>query len=239
MNDKSVKAILFDWDMTLAFPISPKLTHTDRLIQLFQEHGVAKDADQILTALKTLNAEIEAGQINGVTRPQKRREIITQYRQLLSRLNYPDTSYEFSYKIYSGYALLPQHLYEDVIPTLETLKTAGYALGVLSNHSRSVRPIIEQMLKGYVAPEAITISEEIGRHKPAKSSFHRAASRMRVPASRTAYVGDNLTVDALGSVRNGEYALGVWLDRHGQAECEEMPLQVRCITSLKELPDLL
>lgn len=235
MSNKNVRAILFDWDLTLAYSIDPEISHLQRLTKLFQNHGIPNSDEQIAEALDSLRSDIEAGVINGVVRPQKRREIITQYRQLLERLDYPDTSYDFSYKIYSGYALLPHTLYDDVLETLSALKKRGYTLGVLSNHSRSVRPIVEQQLVGLVDPNAITISEEIGSHKPTKSSYHRAAGRMRVPASRTVYVGDNLEVDAVGAIRYGEFAQGIWLDRKGKGENIELPWGVTRIVSLTEL----
>lgn len=238
MSDKSVRAILFDWDLTLAYSIDPHISHLQRLTKLFQNHGIPNSDEQIAEALQSLKADIEAGVVTGVVRPQKRREIITQYRQLLARLDYPDTSYDFSYKIYSGYALLPHTLYDDVEDTLSQLKSRGYRLGVLTNHSRSVRPVIEQELVGLVEPKAITISEEVGSHKPTKSIFRRAAGRVRVPASKTIYVGDNFEVDAVGAIRNGGFARGVWLDRSNTGANKKLPAGVRRVTSLSELPEI-
>ena len=157
----------------------------------------------------------------------------------MTRLGHHDTSQAFAYRVYSGYAKLPHYFYPDVEGTLEALQERGIALGILSNHSRSARPVMEKMLAGYVSPEAITLSEEIGSHKPAKSIYQRAATRVKTAVSHCMMVGDNLAVDAVGAVNNGDYALGVWIDRKNVGTTTKLPQKVIRITTLTELLPLI
>ena len=78
----------------------------------------------------SLEADIAQGKVTGSLRPQKRRQIIRLYRELLRRLGHPDDSYEFAYEIYAGYALLPHNLFDDVLPTLHQLQARNIRIGV-------------------------------------------------------------------------------------------------------------
>lgn len=239
MSVKGVTAVLFDWDFTLAYSISPNIQQSDKLAILFQNYGVACTKKQVGVALQSLQEDIARGAVSGQLYPQKRSEIVRKYQKLLDRLDHPDTSYEFAYDVYSGYALLPHFFYSDVIDTLDSLKKDGFALGVLSNHSRSARETMEQFLAGYIPPTAITLSEEEGVHKPSKTIFQKAAARVKVPAEACVFVGDNLAVDAIGAVNAGDYALGVWLDRKDIGKTADLPKNVHRITSLTQLGELL
>jgi FMN phosphatase YigB (HAD superfamily) len=239
MAHNRITAVLFDWDFTLAYTLSEHNTFSERLAYLFQQHGVQASTNNIISELDRIQTDIQSGSINAAIYPQKKREIIRRYRILLERLHHPDTSYEFAYTLYSGYANLPLTLYPDVLPTLAKLGTAGYRLGILSNHSISVRAVIEKQVGHYIPANRITISEEVGVHKPGKTVFQKAAAKMQVPTSTCAYVGDNLQVDAVGAVAQGNFAQGIWLDRHGHGNNTQMPARTQRITSLHDLLPLL
>ncbi|MEM7333999.1 MAG: HAD family hydrolase [Chloroflexota bacterium] len=238
MTIKGVTAVLFDWDFTLAYAISPNIQENEKLAILFQNHGIACTKEQVSAALKSLQEDISKGIVTGKLHPQKRSDIVHKYRKLLNRLNHFDTSYEFAYEVYSGYARLPHFLFPEVRQTLEQLKRCGIKMGVLSNHSCSARPVIEQFLIGFIPPASIMVSEELGIHKPAKSIFQKAAARIKTPAEQIVYVGDNLAVDAIGSVNAGEYGMGIWVDRKGTGADAEIPENVVRITTLAELGEM-
>ncbi len=239
MTVKGVTAVLFDWDLTLAYSISPTIQEHEKLTILFQNYGVACTKEQVSEALQSLREDIERGLVTGKLHPQKRSDIVNKYRKLLVRLNHHDASHEFAYEVYSGYARLPHFLFPDVKETLLQLKNCGFKLGVLSNHSCSARPVIEEFLTGIIPPTSIMVSEELGIHKPTKTIFQKAASRMKTPAEQCLYVGDNLRVDALGSVTAGEYAMGVWVDRKRVGAEIDIPHNVERITNLTELVPIL
>lgn len=234
ITDKGT-AVLFDWDFTLAYTLKIDLSPIERTAALFQSVGVTYPVEAFRAARHSLLKDIALGQTNGAIKPQTRREIMYFYRQMLARLGHVDAGEELAYRIYIAYGKLPTTLYADVLPTLQALHQAGVKMGILSNHSRSVRPMIEKLVGQFIAPTRITISEELGVHKPSKTIFHRAAMRLRVPPARCMYVGDNLQVDAIGAVEQGGYGRGLWLDRLNQGTTQDIPSEVGRVTTLSQV----
>jgi putative hydrolase of the HAD superfamily len=233
-----VTAVLFDWDFTLAYTLQPDMSHIERTAVLFQHQGVHYPLEDFQAARESLLADIALGRAEGAIKPQTRKEIMGFYQQILGRLGYPDTSRELAYRMYIAYGQLPTSLYDDVLTTLRKLRRAGIVLGILSNHSTTVRPVMEHLAGSFIPSTHITISEEVGVHKPSKSIFRRAAARLHTPASQCMYVGDNLNVDAIGAVEQGAYACGVWLDRANRGTMQDIPANVHHISSLSHLLDL-
>jgi HAD superfamily hydrolase (TIGR01549 family) len=232
---KPITAVLFDWDFTLAYSLGPDVSHVARTTALFQNYGVACTEATVTAAQASLAADIASGKMSGSLRPQKKREIIRLYRELLRRLNHPDVSYDFAYEIYAGYGLLPHYLFDDVLPTLQALQDRNLKLGILSNHSSSVRSTIDQLLGSVIPQTQITISEEVGVHKPGKTIFKRAAGKLRQKPANCLYVGDNLEVDAKAAVQQGDFAGGIWIDRYEQAAPSPLPPNVHRLTNLTQL----
>lgn len=230
-----VTAVLFDWDFTLAYSLGPNVSHVTRTTRLFQEYGVDCTEVQVAAAQAALEADIASGKMTGSLRPQKKSQIIRLYRELLRRLNHPDDGYDFAYEVYAGYGLLPHFLYDDVLPTLHALRARNLKLGILSNHSSSVRTTIGQLVGQIIPQTQITVSEEVGIHKPSKTIFQRAASKLHHKPAHCLYVGDNLTVDAKAAVQFGGYAGGVWINRYEQDPPQDLPAKVHHITNLAQL----
>jgi putative hydrolase of the HAD superfamily len=234
-----ITAVLFDWDFTLAYSLGTDISHIARTAMLFQKYGVACTEAEVVAAQAALEADMVRGAVSGSLRPQKKREIIWLYRELLRRLGHPDDSYNFAYEIYAGYGRLPHYLYDDALPTLHKLQDQDLKLGILSNHSTSVRHTIEQLLDGIIPQEHITISEEVGVHKPGKTIFRRAVAKLRQKPANCAYVGDNFEVDAIAAVQQGNFAAGIWLDRSGEEPTTILPDNIYRITKLTQLISLL
>lgn len=230
-----ITAVLFDWDFTLAYSLGLDVSHVARTTKLFQNYGVVCTEDEVAAAQVTLEADIAHGRAQGSLRPQKKREIIQLYRELLRRLNHPNDSYDFAYEIYAGYGRLPHYLFDDVMPTLRQLQAQKLTIGILSNHSSSVRQTIGQLLGDVIPQNHITISEEVGVHKPKKTIFKRAAARLRQSPASCLYVGDNLDVDAIAAVRQGGFAGGIWIDRYEQGNGVSLPPKIHRITNLTQL----
>lgn len=232
---REVTAVLFDWDFTLAYSLGLTVSHVARTARLFQEYGINCTVEGVAAAQKSLEADIASGKMTGSLRPQKKREIIRLYRELLRRLNHPDDSYEFAYEVYAGYGLLPHYLFDDVLPTLHALQARNLRLGILSNHSSSVRSTIHKLVGDIIPQNQITVSEEVGIHKPRKTVFQRAARKLRQKPANCLYVGDNLDVDAKAAVQPGGYAGGIWIDRYERQSPEPLPPNVHRITNLSQL----
>ncbi len=104
-------------------------------------------------------------------------------------------------------------LHDDAVPLLDALDGAGVAVGALSNSSRRVsRAKLDRLGLAGRLP-LLASPDDLGFGKPDPRVFALACARLGSEPGRTAYVGDELDVDAEGARRAG--LVGVWLDRPG------------------------
>ncbi len=235
MKNSRITAVFFDWDMTLARILGDVPT-SQRLAALFQRHGLPYTAAQIESALHQYY--LNGGKQSKQQKPQKPSEIIQFYHNLLAHLGQEEIPQNLGRQLYEGYALLPNLLYDDVLPTLTRLHTQGFRLGILSNHSKTARQAMESLVGYLIEPEHIIISEEINLHKPDGRIFHYAAEKIGVPPQECTLIGDNFDVDAIGSVTAGGFAHGFWLDRENK-NARELPDFVSRVVRLDEVLDYL
>jgi putative hydrolase of the HAD superfamily len=120
-------------------------------------------------------------------------------------------------------------LYDDVLPALAALESAGARLAVVSNWDVSLVPTLERLgIAGRF--ETIVHSAGVGASKPDPRVFEAALSALDVPADEVVHVGDDRLNDVEGAQRAG--IRGILLDRDGRARGEDV------ITSLSELAPL-
>jgi putative hydrolase of the HAD superfamily len=110
-------------------------------------------------------------------------------------------------------------LHDDVWPLLDALDEAGVAVGALTNSSRELSLAKLDRLALADRLPLLASPDDLGFGKPDPQVFQLACSRLgggvgREPA-RTAYVGDELDVDAQGATAAG--LVGIWLDRSGSS----------------------
>lgn len=102
------------------------------------------------------------------------------------------------------------HVYDDVLPVLDSLASRGLKLGIISNWDDRLRPLLSRLrLDKYF--ETIVVSCEIGPPKPAAATFDAAASRLQIPPGAILHIGDSLEMDVVGARAAGLQAL--WLQR--------------------------
>lgn len=237
MIKRPLKAIFFDWDRTLAYHGNPQNTLGERLTMMFHSADLPCSQADIEAALQQYDADVEEGKVKPIKNPQTRRDVVGLYRYILDYIGH-EYDWDLLIQLYGAYALLPTFLYENSRAALQAVLDQGLISGIISNHSRSARPVMERMVGDLVPSEHIILSEELGVHKPAKTIYLRAANRIRTAPERCLLVGDNLEVDAIGAVQQGGFAQGVWLVRSGCNNGRVLPSRVSCITSLSELPYL-
>lgn len=130
-----------------------------------------------------------------------------------------------------------EHRPEDWVPpevpeTLQTLKEAGFRLGVLSNRRQSCDEQLETL--GLIRFfDSTLVAGEVACWKPEPEIFHHALKRLGTTAAETVYVGDNYYADVVGAQRAG--LRPVLVDRDGlfpEASCT-------IIRSIGELPAVL
>lgn len=234
----NVTAVLFDWDHTLAYSEVGADDFSARLAAMFAIAGLDYSQSQIENALAEVAADRDADKVSKQHTPQTRQEIGWSYYHLLKKLGHPDLSWSLLIRLYGTYAQLPTKLYPDVLQTLEKLQEQGYTLGIISNHSASARPMMEKMVGTFIPAQHITISEEEGVHKPARTIFRRAAAHVQTAPEACVLIGDNMEVDALGAVQQGGYGRGIWLDRNNHG-ATNLPNGIMRITTLQDVVEWL
>jgi len=228
-----IQAVLFDWDMTLGATMGG-VSIGERLAALFQRVGLFHESETIADAIEQYQEAVRSGRLWGHLIPQEKADIIHYYQQLLAILGQPEVPPPLAEQIYSEYAHLPFVFYEDTRPALAALAERGLRLGIITNHSPAIRPVIERELAEFVSPEHILISGELDLYKPDPAIFQEAAYRLETPAQACMYIGDNLQVDAIGAVMAGGYGCGLWCDRAGEAIPDDLPPGVYRIRELSQ-----
>ncbi len=227
-----IKAVFLDWDMTLA-RVMGDTSAEDRLRALFQWAGMEYSIGEMQTAVASARQGLK---MNGQS-PQTQHDIAKYYQHILRHLGADNTSWAVANYLYDAYSYMPFSLCDDSIPMLRHLRKGGYALGIISNHSRLIRPAIEETIGDLIDSTHIFISQELGLYKPTASIFLRAAAALKVPPESCLFVGDNLAIDAIGAVQKGEFNTGLWLDRNESKPPYDLPPHVHRITTLNDVLD--
>ena len=121
-------------------------------------------------------------------------------------------------------------VFEDVVPTLDTLATHGVKLAIVSNWDERLRPLLAN-LRLHSFFEAIVVSCEAKFAKPSPVIFELVERRLALPLGRVLHVGDSLAEDVRGARGVGLHAR---LVRRGTA-----PVAGEQLASLREIPALL
>ena len=233
-SNHSIKTVLFDWDMTLG-AILGDVPAVERTVALLRHIGLSYSPQAIEAARRERQDQIEAGRLPGPLAPQTKGGLIVYYQQLLELLGHPEALPEVAEQLYEAYTRLPFVFYPDTLPTLRRLAAGGVRLGIITNHSPLIRPVIETGLAEFVRPEHILISGELDLYKPDPAIFRQGAASLDTPAGQCLYAGDNLEVDAIGAVQAGGYGCGLWCDRSGRPAPEMLPPTVHRITGLGQI----
>jgi putative hydrolase of the HAD superfamily len=101
----------------------------------------------------------------------------------------------------------------EVDAVVDKLLAAGLAIGALSNASVALQTTKLDRVRLLDRVPMLVGVETLGFGKPDPATFLEACRRLGTQPERTAYVGDELDVDALGAVGAG--LLGIWVDRPG------------------------
>lgn len=126
---------------------------------------------------------------------------------------------------------------DDTLPTLHTLKNAGYRLGMITNaaNADNANRLIDMFeLRPYF--EVILISAVEGIRKPDTRIYSRALNRLSIPSSQTVMVGDTLTADILGAQNAGLRA--VWITRRSDRPENQRSNEITPDAVVETLSDL-
>lgn len=105
-----------------------------------------------------------------------------------------------------------QVLFDDVLPTLNELKSRGLILGLISNIDNDIAPLFRKLGLTPLLQVVVT-SQGTGYSKPQPEIFREAIRQGGVRAQEAIYVGDQYQVDVIGATKAGMQ--GILLDRGG------------------------
>ena len=218
----ALAAVLFDVDFTLAKP-GPDLG-PEGYTRLGARYGLDLDASRYdgarLAAFDTLELHPEL---------EHDEEVWVLFTERIIRGMGGDSERAYECAVEMTRAWEHAHnfdLYDDVLPTLEALRSRGLKLGLVSNTARD--------LDAFVAHHALDVDAALssrahGKVKPHESIFLAVLELLGVAPQDTAMVGDTPTDDVVGARALGISAF--LLDREGR-----FPDADARLTDLRELP---
>ncbi len=230
-----IKAVFFDWFNTLAHYEPPR---EELESQALQEVGINVPLEQIrrgiLIADKGYFEENARSPIQKRT-PEEQAEAYANYQKTIlseAGLSVPD---ELLSKIigrlqqlYHGMAFV---LFDDVLPTLKTLKEQKLTLGLLTNLNTDIDSICQKLGVSSYLDFTVT-SGEAGADKPQPPIFLLALERAGVNPSEAVHVGDQYKLDVVGARKTG--ITPILIDRSdSHPEVNDCP-RIHSLTELAE-----
>tara|TARA_B100000315_G_scaffold20479_1_gene18112 strand:+ start:2989 stop:3726 length:738 start_codon:yes stop_codon:yes gene_type:complete len=164
-----------------------------------------------------------------------RRSFFARYEQIILTNAGVPVSMDLAQQIWKMAMSVPKDFipFEDVIPALKALRSAGYRLGVLSNLRRNMAQLCQRLgFSPYL--DFCFNSADTGAEKPDAPIFLAALEHASTSPEETMHVGDQYRSDVLGARAVGIHP--VLIDRGGwNSKINDCPR----IASLSELPGLL
>lgn len=126
-------------------------------------------------------------------------------------------------------------LYEDTLPCLERLRSAGYRLAVISNFDSRLFDLLANLEIDHYF-ERVVLSWHTGAAKPDPLIFRRALDSMTVAPQQALHTGDSIHEDAAGAAAAGMTA--VLLDRGARHLGYKSGIRIESLLGLLQyLPD--
>jgi putative hydrolase of the HAD superfamily len=202
----TLRAVLFDVDFTLVRP-GPELG-PEGYVRAGERHGLSLDAARYEEARVAALADLER-------HPELDHDESIWFafteRIVRGMGGSPPASHACAVEITHGWERHENfELYEDTLPVLAELRTAGLKLGLISNSARDMR--------GFARHHALDVDAGLssfhhGKTKPHASIFRAMLDLIEVDASEAAMVGDTVEDDMKGALALGMRA--VLVDRLG------------------------
>jgi putative hydrolase of the HAD superfamily len=234
MKQPSIRAIFFDAGNTLLFP------RVEELAEDLTAQGYPATVEDFYAAERRGKHKLDAWLWPKIRSGELPRMVDYVYwaeylRALMDRILAPEGERErLSRRLIERFKDIRfwSRVFPETEPYLDTLRTEGYYLGVISN---SVGTMEEQLRRAGLAPyfHMVLDSALVGVEKPHAAIFHLALERVGVEASEAVFVGDIHATDVGGA--RGAGLLGVLMDRVGAYSNPDCPR----ITSLPELEHVL
>ncbi|GAA4627180.1 HAD family hydrolase [Cellulomonas oligotrophica] len=246
MTGASVDGVLFDIDDTL---VDTRAAFAAAIGQVLRTYVPGADEATVGRALAAWRADA-GGHYRAYTRGETtyRAQRMTRANELHAAFGGPvldDAAYDVWDEVFESGFVGAWAAHPDAHDALRRVLDAGLLVGSLTNAATDYQTskLVRAGLDAHL--EVLVGVDTLGIGKPDPRVFVEACRRLGTEPARTAYVGDELDVDALGALRAG--LIGIWVDRPGSRRVDVPPQDVaaaraagvRVIASLSELPTAL
>jgi len=194
-----IKAVVFDWFGTLAHPEpnSHEIVH-----QVAQGLGVELPPQGLIKGLHTAENQMPSGAPPRWREGKDEEAFIRWWEIVLAEVGVKlsrEVMLEMTRRLSQVARNLTWVLYDDVLPTIKTLKQRGLILGLISDLpiDRSASVSLEPYL------DFVVTSKEAGASKPESPIFLAALEQAGINASEAVYVGDQYQTDVVGAWQVG------------------------------------
>lgn len=210
-----IKAIFFDWFDTLARCEPPREELYSRALR---EFGIEVSAKALTPAVLAADKYLfEENTRSSVERrnPREQAEVYMRYQNIVLAEARVKAGQELLFKLMKKMRQLFEGmtfvLFDDVLPTLKTLKEQKLILGLLTNASKTMISTHRKLgLEPYL--NFVVTSQEVGADKPEPPIFLAALERAGVKASEAIHIGDQYKLDVAGA--RGVGIKPILIDRH-------------------------
>ncbi len=235
-----VDGVLFDIDDTL---VETRAAFRVALAAVLAQYAPGADVDQALALWRADAGEHYRAYTRGeLTFHEQRKTRANELHAAVGGPTLDEAGYRAWSEAFDEAFRSAWTAHADADPVLARLLDAGIRIGALSNARQDLQTT--KLARAGLGDrlEVLVGVDTLGFGKPDPRVFLEACRRLGTAPARTAYVGDELDVDAVASREAG--LVGVWLDRPGPrrvpvSDAEVAAAGVTVIRSLDELPDAL
>ena len=210
----SVKAVLFDLDLTL----------------------VDSSKAIIESVRHTLDAKGYSYRKEDVTDLVGKAPLEDQFRALVPSLSDEEIweCVDLYREFYLDHHLEDTVIYTQVAETLRCLEKQGFKLGIVTGKYR--KPVLDVLNHFHLDPlfEAVVSSYEVNGHKPSPKIVFEAARKLGVAASECVLVGDS-PADVKSGKRAGALTIAISREKSSRQQLEEAEPDL-IIENIEELP---
>ena len=231
-----IKAVFFDFYKTLS--VHGEESFEASLQKIAERYGVKINWERYEAAVASLFTDTSASSPANHSLLEWLTTVITRECEFIRELGVQGHVEQIAWELLqSGHPLFGVTnaiLYDDVVPTLEHLRDAGFKLAIVSNWDTPLDPLTERLgIADYFDAIIASHDTRVRSEKPDPHIFNYALAAVGVSAEEVVHVGDTYEADIVGARDVG--IRPILLDRDGT----QTGRWKETIRSLAELPKML